>query len=468
MSTSDLSHTSGAPPRRRKRRDYALLLLAAGIFLFGAAAGGLYYVLRPVTLRIAVGPPGSDDQKLVQALAQIFARDGSAVRLSPITTEGATESIALMAARKADMAVARGDLDLPADAQSVAILRKNVVVLWSVAGLPAKGSKKPPAPKIKELGDLAGHRVGVIGRTQANVTLLRVILTESGVSPDKVAVTQFGTGQIAEMARDPAIDAFMAVGPLDSKITTDAIAATAKARGEPKFLPIDVSESIAKKHPLYESEEIPGSTFSPSPARPEDKVDTVSVNHLIIAPKTASETAIGGFVRQLFTVRQSLAREVPTAAKIEKPDTEKDAALPAHQGAAAYIDGNERTFLEKYTDYIWGAILVLSGLGSGGAWLRHYLKRDEREQYTLHRDNLLAIIARVRLAESPDELTAMQSEVDGVLRETLDCYDDEAIEEGDLAAIGLVLDQFNHAVADRRVAIGLADSGSEPARMRAL
>ena len=104
----------------------------------------------------------------------------------------------------------------------------------------------------------------------------------------------------------------MAVGPLDSKITIEAIAATAKARGEPKFLPIEVSETLAKKHPLYEAEEIPGSTFSPLPARPEDKIDTVSVNHLIIAPKTLSDTAVGGFVRQLFTVRQSLAKEVPT------------------------------------------------------------------------------------------------------------------------------------------------------------
>ena len=401
----------------------------------------------------------------MQALAQTFAREGSAVRLSPITTEGAAESIALMAAGKTDLAVARGDLNLPADAQSVAVLRKNVVVLWSVSGPAAKGAKKPPAPRIKGLGDLAGHRVGVIGRTQANVTLLRVILKESGVNSDKVAVIQFGTGQIAEMARDPSIDAFMAVGPLDSKITTDAIAATAKARGEPKFLPIDVSDSIAKKYPLYESEEIPGSTFNPSPPRPEDKVDTVSVNHLIVAPKSLSDTAVGAFVRQLFTVRQSLAREVPSAAKIEKPDTDKDAALPAHPGAAAYIDGNERTFLEKYTDYIWGAILVLSGLGSAGAWLRHYLKRDEREQYARHRDNLLAIIARVRRAETPDELAEMQGEVDGVLRETLDCYDDEAIEEGDLAAIGLVLDQFNHAVADRRAVFGLA--APEPVRMRA-
>ena len=132
-----------APRRlRRKRRNNSLLILAAGIFLFGVAAGTLYYALRPVTLRIAVGPAGSEDQKLVQLMAQTFAREGAAVRLSPITTEGASESIALFAAGKADLAVARGDLNLPANAESVAILRKNVVVLWAPSGLAPKGSKK--------------------------------------------------------------------------------------------------------------------------------------------------------------------------------------------------------------------------------------------------------------------------------------------------------------------------------------
>jgi TRAP transporter TAXI family solute receptor len=445
-----------APSRsRRKRKGYALLILAAGT---------LYYVLRPTTLRIAVGPPGSEDHKLVQLMAQTFAREGSPVRLSPITTEGAQQSIALFSAGKTDLAVARGDLNLPENAESVAILRKNVVVLWSAPGLPTKG-KKQSALKVKTLDALAGHRVGVIGRTEANVKLLRVILKESGIDPEKVAVSQFSTSQTAEMARDPSLDAFMAVGPLKSKITVDAIAATATARGEPKFLPIDVADAIAKKNPIYESEEIPGSIFSSSPARPEDKVDTVSINHLIIAPKSLSDTAVAAFARQLFTNRQQLAREQPTASEIEKPDTDKDAALPAHAGAAAYIDGNERTFLEKYTDYIWGVILVLSGLGSVGAWLKHYWKRDEREKYVEHRDNLLDLISRVRQAETPEELAEMQGAADVMLREALDCYDDGAIEDSDLSVIGLALEQFHHAVTDRRAVIG-AGSTDLP-RMRA-
>jgi TRAP transporter TAXI family solute receptor len=463
---SDLNDNPAPPRPRKKRKSYALLILAAGMLAFGVAAGALYYALRPVTLRIAVGPPGSEDQKLIQVMAQTFARDGNAIRLSPITTEGATESIALFAAGKAELAVARGDLNLPANAESVAILRKNVVVLWSAPGLPAKNGKKQTAVKVKTLDALAGHKVGVIGRTQANVTLLRVILTAAGINPDKVTVSQFGTNQIAEMARDPSIDAFMAVGPLNSKITTDAITATAAARGEPKFLPIEVSEAIAQKHPLYESEEIAGSIFSSSPARPEDKVETVSVNHLIIAPKKLSDTAVAQFARQLFTDRQQLARELPGAAHIEKPDTDKDAALPAHAGAAAYIDGTERTFLEKYTDYIWGAILLLSGLGSAGAWLQHYWKRDEREQYTTHRDHLLDLIARVRKAETPEELAQLQAAADGILREALDCYDDGAIEESDLSVIGLALEQFHHAVADRRAVIGAGEIDTPRVRAR--
>jgi TRAP transporter TAXI family solute receptor len=462
-STVGVSEPKDPSVRRRKRRNAALLVLAAGVLLFCAAAGTLYYALRPTTLRIAVGPSGSDDQKLIQALAQNFDLDRDAVRLTPITTDGAAESLALLGAAKADLAVGRADLGMPSDAETVAIVRKNFVVLWSPSGLAGKG-KRQAAPKIKTLDDLAEHRVGVIGKTPANVALLRVILSESGVAADKVAVTQFATNQIEELAHDPNLDAFMAVGPLDSKITTDALTATARTRGEPKFLPIDVSEAIAQKHPLYESEEIPGSSFNSKPAWPDDKIETVSVDHLIVARKALSETTVAQLARQLFSVRHEVAKQVPGAAHIKKPDTDKDAELPVHRGAAAYIDSNERTFLDKYSDYFWFALLVLSGLGSAWAWLRHFLLRDERELNTSHRDRVLDLISRARVAETPEQLLALQDEVDAILRETLDVYDDGAIEEEDLSAFGLVLEQFHHAAAERRVAMD--GSTPEPARLR--
>ena len=451
MSVSDGSNANLASAGRKRSSPF--LLIAAALLVFAAIAGAVFLLWRPTNLRIAVGPPGSDDQRLIQNLAQTFASEGSPVRLTVISTAGAVESLGLLGTGETDLAVGRADEEIPKGAGAVAILRKNVVVLWAPSGAPRKGAKKDTKSKIKEIADLEGHRIGVLGRTPVNINLLKVILTESGLNPDKVAVSRFSTSQITDMVRDPSIDAFMTVGPLDSKITTDAITTTAHLRGEPAFIPIDVSDALAHKHPLYESEEIPGSSFTTAPARPEDTVDTVSVNHLIVAPKSLSESTVGAFTRALFQVRPALVRDDPAASKIQKPDTDKDAAIPAHPGAAAYIDGTERTFLDKYSDYFWGGILLLSVLGSGAAWLRHYMKRDERNVTTLHRDKLLSAIAQVRKTNSVEELDALQEEADEFLRETLECYDDGAIEEGDLSAYGLVLEQFHHAVVDRRAVI---------------
>src|ERR1700722_17416974 len=198
MSPSDgLSNTIDLPVRGRKQKSSPFLLLAVGLLVFAAIAGTSLAILRPTTLRIAVGPPGSDDQNLIQALAKSFAREASPVRLAVITTPGPVDSIALLAASRTDLAVVRGDEEMPDGTESVAILRRNVVVLWTASGLSSKGARKETKSKIKGIDDLAGHRVGVVGRTRVNTTLLRVILNESGVDPEKVAVTQFSTDQIA-------------------------------------------------------------------------------------------------------------------------------------------------------------------------------------------------------------------------------------------------------------------------------
>ena len=452
MAVSDGLKANAASGARNRSSPF--LLIAASLMIFAAVAAAAFLLSRPTSLRIAVGPPGSEDQKLIQNLAQEFITEGSPVRLTVVSTAGPVESLGLLAAGEADLAVGRADEDMPKGAGSLAILRKNVVVLWAPSGAPKKGGKKEPKSKIKEIADLDGKRVGVLGRTAVNVTLLKVILGESGLNPDKVSISRFSVSQVTDMVKDPAIDAFMTVGPLDSKITTEAINTTARLRGEPAFIPVDVSETLAHKHPLYESEEIPGSSFTASPARPEDTVETVGVNHLIVATKALPDASAGAFTRALFNVRPALIKIDPSASKIEKPDTDKDAAILAHAGAAAYIDGTERTFLDKYSDYFWAAILVLSVLGSVAAWLRHYMKRDERSLTTEHRDKLLAHIAQVRKTDSLEELDALQEEADEFLRETLEGYDDGAIDDSDLSVYGLVLEQFHHAVADRRAVLG--------------
>src|SRR5260370_11702809 len=103
--------------------------------------------MRPVTLRIAVGPANSDDLKVVQTLAQAFSHQTtSQIRLRPVPTEGATASAQALADGKADLAIIRGDLEVPRNAQAVATLPKNVAWPWGPPEAKVKGNKA--APKI--------------------------------------------------------------------------------------------------------------------------------------------------------------------------------------------------------------------------------------------------------------------------------------------------------------------------------
>ncbi len=444
----DLAETSSPPSPRSAARRTALVSLALLLAIVGAVTGGYYFAMRPVTLKIAVGPANSDDVRVVQALTQAFAQNKSYVRLRPVQTDGATASAEALAAGKVDLAIVRGDVDVPKNAQAVATLRKNVVVLWSV---PAKGKKR--GTKITKVAQLAGHRVGVVGRTQANVNLLKVILLQYGVDPAKVEIVQFPANEAAEAIRTQKADAYLAAGPVNSKITADAIAASVKDGGTPIFLAIDSADAIAQNHPIYEAAEIPAGTYGGSPDRPEDEVKTISFSHHIVARKGVSETVIAAFTRQLFAVRQQLVTEFPLAAKIETPDTDKDAVIPVHPGAAAFVDGEEKTFLDKYSDYIWWSLMALSAMGSIGAWFAGYLKKDERDNNSHLRERLLDMIAAARKCETIEELDQMQTEADEILRDTLRCFDHGAIEEGSLTAFNIALDQFHAAVADRKAVL---------------
>jgi hypothetical protein len=142
--------------------------------------------------------------------------------------------------------------------------------------------------------------------------------------------------------------------------------------------------------------------------------------------------------------------DFPLAAKIETPDTDKDAVIPVHPGAAAYVDGEEKTFLDRYSDYIWWALMAMSATGSLGAWFASHLKKEERVGNVTQRDRLLDMIALARRSDSPDELDQMQTEADAILRDTLNRFENGAIEEGSLTAFNIALEQFHNAVADRK------------------
>ena len=285
-----------APPSPRSvKRKMMLITLAGTLALTGAIASAYYFAMRPVVLRIAVGPQNSEDAKVILALTQAFSREHAFVRLRPILTEGAIASATLLSGGKADLAVIRGDLEVPKNAQAVATLRKNVAVLW----VPPKAKGKKSGPKITKIAQLAGQRVGVIGRTQANVNLLKVILSQYAVDPAKVEIIQFSTTEVGEAVKNQTVAAFLAAGPVNSKITTEAIAASSRD-GTPTFLAIDSAEAIATNYAMYEASEIPAGAFGGSPDRPENAVKTISFSHHIVARKSIAEATISTFTRQLF------------------------------------------------------------------------------------------------------------------------------------------------------------------------
>ena len=422
------------------------VVLAGILAIIGTLAAGYYFAMRPVVLRIAVGPANSDDLRVVQALSQAFAQAHSQIRLRPMQTEGATTSAQIIADGKAELAIVRGDLNVPKNVQAVATLRKNVAVLWVP---PAMKGKKTGA-KITKIAQLAGRRIGVVGRTPANVDLLKLILQQYGVDPGKVEVVQFPTSDATDAIRSQKADAYLAAGPVNSKITAEAIAASTRDGLGPTFLAIDSAEAIAQNHPMYEASEIPAGAFGGSPDRPEEEIKTISFSHHIVARKDLSETTVAAFTRQLFAIRQTVMTEFPLAAKIETPDTDKDAFVPVHPGAAAFVDGEEKTFLDRYSDIIWWSLMALSATGSLGAWFAGHLKKDKRSNNSTLRERLLDMIATARHSDSTEELDQMQAEADDILRDTLHRFEQGAIEEGALTSFNIALSQFHHAVADRK------------------
>ena len=222
--------------------------------------------------------------------------------------------------------------------------------------------------------------------------------------PPRSTIVQFPANEAVEAIRNQKADAYIAAGPVNSKITTDAIAASSRDGGSPTFLRSIWRMRSRKTIRPMRPPKFPAGSFGAD--RPDEEVKTISFSHHIVARRGLSESTVAAFTRQLFAIRQSLKNEFPLAAKIETPDTDKDATIPVHPGAAAFVDGEEKTFLDRYSDFIWWGLMALSAMGSAGAWFAGYLKKDERETNTSQRERLLDMLRGRAIAIPPTNSTA--------------------------------------------------------------
>jgi TRAP-type uncharacterized transport system substrate-binding protein len=464
--------------------QYTWLIVIAMVLLCVGVAGGLYYYSTlPTQLRIAVGPPNSEDTRVVQEIAAQLARDRTNIRLTTMVLPGGTrEASAAIDNDMTDLAVVRHDTGMPKDGAVVAILRKNVVafIVPSVpeAPKPAKGkAKTKAAPKdatkkepVEKIPDLVGRRLGVVGRSPNNIEVLKVILRQYNVSPDKVVILmsedlakpnapdkiniiQYDPNNVAAAIRESNVDAIMSVGPVSSPITADAIAAATRDKEPPKFIALTAAEAIAERNPIYESTEIKAGAFGGSPPRPEESVETIGVNHYIVARRHLDEQTVADFTKHLFAIRQALSAELPAAAKIEKPDTDKDAPVPVHPGAAAYLDGELKSFFDRYNDWIYLGLMVFSLLGSAFAGLLSYNKVDDRVRRLEGLNRLLEITKEARAATALPVTDELQARLDAIQSDMIHEVEASTLDQTAMMAFSLSFEQARMAIADRRAAL---------------
>ena len=62
--------------------------------------------------------------------------------------------------------------------------------------------------------------------------------------------------------------------------------------------------------------------------------------------------------------RNDLVRDQPLLAGIAAPDTDPDAYIAVHPGAAAYYNGTQQSFMDKYSNWIYLTPMVLGALAS--------------------------------------------------------------------------------------------------------
>ena len=453
----------------------AWFVVPFGVFLLMGVAGAAFYFyfsLPPTTLRFAAGPPASEDARLVQALAQQFVRDRASMRLTPVIEEGAAAAAHALDADQADLAIVRRDIAYPEAGQTIAELRESfVAIIVPAAGSQAtsgakaqrKSAKAKKSKPIEKIEDLKGRRIGVVGHSLANTEVLDVILKQYQIAPDNVTVVPLDPRDIDGSLRGNPVHVIFAIGPVASPVIADAIAASTHGKTAPTLLKIGASEAVAARHPVYESTEIKAGVLGGQSPLPEQAVETISFKHYIVARSALPENTVAEFTRLLFAARQALGSEYPVLAKIEKPDTDRDAAVPAHPGAAAFLDNDQKTFFDKYSDYLYFGLMLVSGLGSGAAWLATYARADDRVKSLKVLDRLLDIVKAARAAETVDELVKLREEADSVLGRTICQVQANKLDELALMAFSLALDQAQLAISDRRstLTVGATDTLSE-------
>jgi TRAP-type uncharacterized transport system substrate-binding protein len=419
-----------------------VLLAGVVVVVTGGSLLGYRYYTRPVTLTIAVGSIDGEAAKAMSAIASRLVSINAPVRLNVVDTGTALEAAKLFAGGKVDLAVVRGDVGDLSQAQAVVVVAHMVALVIA-----------PPGSTITSMDGLKGRTVGVIGG-EANSKIVDVLSNTYGLARAKVLFKNLALTEARPALQSKEVSALLVVIPLSQKYLS-------LVRGlfqqGPKALPvliaIDSAGAIAEAERAYESFDVPKGTLRGAPPVPEDDLTTLRTSLYLVANKKLSSDLIATFTQTVMNVRRDLLAEQPILAQITAASTDPDAYLAVHPGAAAYYNGTQQSFMDKYGNEIYLAPMILGGIASvlAAAWKFLGIGNPAIPEGPL--DSLYALARRIRKVDSEAELSDIEDEIDDILkaqRAKVASGDENAV---DTTTLNIAAHRLEGLVHDRRAVL---------------
>jgi TRAP-type uncharacterized transport system substrate-binding protein len=424
-----------------------LLVGLLGVVL-GAGFVAYRYYSKPVTLTLAVGSFDGEATKIASIIAGRLNSGKSGVRIDVVPTDNVLDSAKLFAAGKTDLAIVRADVGDLAQARSVVVVNKSVLMLLAM-----------PGTSLTSIEKLKGHTVGVVGG-EVNQRIVDALKKEYDLA-DKVNFKNFAPADVPRAIQAKEASAFLIVIPLNEKYLSLVRRFFRDSRNNfPTLIPVESAGAIADMDGAYESFDIPQGTLRGNPPVPDADLTTLRVGSYLVAHKKIDADLITTLTQALLNVRNDLVRDQPLLAGIAAPDTDPDAYIAVHPGAAALYNGTEQSFMDKWSNWIYLTPMVLGALASifAAGWRLLGIKHLDPEEAAMK--TLFALPRRIREVKNDAELSRIESEVDAALdAEMANAMRSENAQ--DVTTLISLANRLEDAIHRRRLAIAAAPPAAE-------
>lgn len=389
----------------------------------------------------------SVDHKIAVAASKFLKRERSNIRFKIIPVSDPATSAKALESRIADLSIIRSDLGQPVNGKAIVIMRKSAALITA-----------PPGSKISSVAELRGKRIGVVTDNGFNFDdqrLLNTILAQYNVPKKTVQVIPLEMAQISSAASSKTIDAIFTIGAAGTGPVADVVSLIAGDEGkEPVLLSISQSYAIAQASPAISAVKIVAGAFGGAKPRPVKSIDSIAVTTLLMADAKLKDTVVSAVTRSIFALKPKIAATIPEALRMEAPSTSKDASLPVHPGAIAFLEGEDLSLLMRYGDFIYLGALVLSMIGSAIAAIFGRASSLSRRMMDEKLERLMELLSQTRGASEASVLKLAELEVDNIVASALLQKDGKSLDSDMVSTLGLAVGQVREAIRDKQAEIG--------------